>query len=488
MSIHVNVERHKVIAVTTTAIAYVCWLFLYMLYEDSAEVSSSTITIVSVFGTLLVIVYVMIWWKMVGRLFTPLNIFLAFFVVFNFGQCLLWSVGIHSDSEIGQKLVFSRLDAQNITILQAQLLFIMCFITLNCGAMLVWNRSQSLQLTPICNENTAHDMRYRCLFYTALVLSIIVIPVVLYNTFYIFQLSMRYGYSSLYNGEARNMLMGTGVNILSQLFFPCLLGLLIGSRYNKWVRLVVYVIFLIYAVIRLLCGDRGEWINLFIFLFFADYYFYKKRSGKVLFVFLFVGIFALALVNAIVSMRNVGLSWEGFVSVLIDTDSNPIISMLLEFGQSMGISMLLIAYNVTFPYGNSYIMSVPTLFSTGVFNGIFGTNYVQVHTWFPQYLGINYGTDFSMIGEAILNFGVYVAPLVVLLEGVIIGKIAVLPYRKNVGPLGLCLSLSVMAYVLKIARSTVWLVANNVCYSIGIFSLVYYVVTQLLTVKTEKKC
>ena len=398
---------------------------------------------------------------------------------------MLWAVGIHSDSEIGQKLVFNTLNAQNITILQSQLLFIICFITLNCGALLAWNRKQNVHLTPIRNEKNANDIRYRALFYTSLILSIVVVPVTLYNSFHILNLSMIYGYSSLYNGVAQSMLFGNMVNILLQLFFPCLLGLLIGSRYDKWCRIVVYGIFLIFAVTRLLSGDRGEWVNLLVFLFLAEYYFYKKYSGRALIVFTIFGIFALIIIDSVVSMRNTGLSWDGFVSALTDVDSNPIVSMLLEFGHSMGISMLLIAYDITFPYGNSYLMSIPTLMGTGLFNRIFGMDYVQIHTWFPKYLGISYGTDFSMIGEAILNCGVYVAPFVILLEGFIIAKIAVLPYRKNIGPLGLCLSLSIMAYTVKIARSTVWLVSMNIIYMI-IFSVSYYVVMCLLTSKKKK--
>ena len=75
MQKNITVERHKVYVVLFTAIAYVCWLFFYMFCESYSEIPSLTITIVSILGTLTVIVYEVIWWRIVGKILTPINIF-----------------------------------------------------------------------------------------------------------------------------------------------------------------------------------------------------------------------------------------------------------------------------------------------------------------------------------------------------------------------------------------------------------------------------
>lgn len=480
MPAEIKVERHKVFAIMTTVLAYLCWILAYSECEIRGSATAEQVTAVSVAGTLIVIIYILIWKKMTGRLFTPYIVFLAFFTAFNFGQCLLWAVGIHTDQEMGEKLVYSTLDADYHVILKSQLIFIICYITLNCGAMLMWSNKRTTQIQPIRRSDTGNDPRYQYLFYASLVLSLAAIPISLYNAFYKFRLTQIYGYSSLYNGEANALVQNTAMNILSTLFFPCLLGLLIGSRFHKWVRRVVYGVFAVFAGITLLGGDRGEWINMFVFLFWAEYYLYKKRSGKVLALVAVVGILSLSIMNAIVSMRNTGLSWEGFMTALTAEDANPIVSLLTEFGQSMGISILLLAYQVECPYGNTYLMSIPTIFGTGLGNKLLGTSYVQLHTWFPDYLGISYGTDFSIIAEAMLNCGVYLAPLMLLVMGMIIAKVSQLPFRRNIGPLGLCLSLSVMVHIIKIARSTFWLVLNGMVYTVLVFCGMYLVMKLLL--------
>lgn len=484
MQAQIKGEGHKITAVIFTVLAYAIWLFVYLMSESLVEISKAEITAASIIGTLIVCAYVFIWRKTTGEFFTLYNIFLAFFVMFNFGQCLLWAIGIHSDEEIGEKLVYSSVRANNKVILQAQLIFIICYITLNCGAMLAWKYNKNMRLMNSRSEKSAQDIRYRYLFYTALVLSIVVIPVTLYDVFHDYMLFRTYGYSALYNDEAVTALRGGSItNIISQCFVPCLIGLLIGSQYDKRVRFGVYCLFGLYAIIKLFSGDRGDWINPFLILFWADYHFYKKRDGKKLVFVLIVGILALSVVDAVVSMRNTGFSWKNFLTTISAGDTNTIVSNLMEFGHSMGIVIILLVNQVKCPYGNTYFKSILTALGTGLVNRLFGIDYVQLHIWFPKYLNISYGTDFSIIGEAMLNFGVYAAPIVLLIEGFIIAKIAQSPYRDDISPLSLCLSMSIMFSVIKIARSTFWYVLNSLIYPVIIISISYIVISSIMKSK-----
>lgn len=480
MQLGENQKRYKFQAVVLTALVYIIWLCVYLWCEGRDTVSSTEITAVSILGTVIVAAYVLVWWKIKGQLFNLMNVFLAFFVVFNFGQCLLWTVGIHTENEIGVKKVFHTLAADNLMILKAQLVFIICFVTFNCGALLMWNPKRCAHVEPLRNSENKQDERCCYLFYTALVLSVVVIPTSLGNAIYKLVMSQTYGYGELYNGEAAELVSNSVIEIITSLFAPCMFGLLIGSNYNKRVRLAVYGVFAVFAVVTLLGGDRGEWINIFVILFWAEYVFYKKRNWKTLAVALLACVIVLPVMNAIVSMRNTGISWEGFTNALTAKNSNPFVSLLIEFGQSMGISMLVIAYSITSPYGNTYLMSIPTAFSTGVYNRLFGADYVQIHSWFPDYLGISYGTDFSIIGEAILNYGVYAAPVVLLVEGVVIGRIIQIPYRRDKSPLELCLCLTAMVRIIKLPRSTLWLMLNGVIYAVVVVGVLYFAIRYLL--------
>lgn len=471
-------QWYKPLVLSVTAAAYILWLWVFLWCADQWRAEPAQITAVSILGTVSVAVYALLWWRLLGHLFTPYHIFLAFFTVFGFGQCILWAFGIHTDAEIGRKLVFSTLSAEPLLILRGQLLFWICFVTFNCGAMLVWSGKARQKEEPL-SVSQPEDPRWQYLYQTAFLLSVAVIPVSLYRAACKMLLSLEYGYSSLYYGVAAQVIKDPLSEILSTMLFPCLLGLLLGSRFRKGVRIAAYCVFFTFSVMTLLGGDRGEWINLWLFLLSAEHLYNRPIGGKRMAVLAVAAIAVFTVTNAVVSLRNAGLSWDAFVAALLSGDSNPIVSMLTEFGHSMGISLLLLADPVTFPYGNTYWMTIPTLFGTGLGNRLFGMEYVQLHTWFPQSLGISYGTDFSMIGEAVLNCGVYAAPLVLLLEGMVIGKVTQLPWLRRTGPLGLCLSISVMVFAVNLARSTVWLVANRVIWMLILFPLVYGLVKLL---------
>lgn len=473
MKKNIALEKHKLISIVFAFFFYFLWLAIYKTYENRNIVSDNEIVFLSWFGIIVCICAILIWKKLTGKYFTLFNIFLAFFSVFNFGQCFLWAVGVHSSKEIGKKLLFGVVSCDNLLIAKAQLLFIICFIMINAAALFIWSKRNKRDI--IILNNYQNTEKFDCLYITSIILSILVIPLTLYKTFNTFIMGQLYSYHDLYYGDISSTINNSLINILRSLFLPCLFGLLIGSKYKKSVRIFVYCIYAIFSLISLLTGDRGEWINGLIILFWADTVFFKKRNPRKMFLWMIIAFLSLYLMNAIVSLRNIGLSWKGFTQALFAIDSNPIVSLLIEFGNSMSISIILIKNNVVCPYGNTYFMSLLTMFSTALGNQIFGLDYTQLHTWFPmEYLQIRSGTDFSMIGEAILNFGVYLAPVVIFIMGLVIAKIANFPYEKKESPLKLCLFLSAFSFIVKIARSTVWLVLNSICWSVVIFIVAYY--------------
>ncbi|WP_099190599.1 O-antigen polysaccharide polymerase Wzy [Tepidibacter mesophilus] len=462
-----RIKRYKINIIFIT-------ISVYSLYALLIGVNSYTnrhtyiITLLSWIGIISYISLIITWEKVTGKLFTLYNIFMTFFMVFNFGQCLLWAFNIHVEGEIGTISLFGKTPISDIDIIHAQLLYIVCFFTLNCGAIIAYKiRGEEGSI----DDNNSY--RHNKLYITSVILSIIVIPITYYIAIYNLKLSQVAGYRSLYYGEYANR-YGPILNILSTLFLPCLLGLLLGSRYRRSVRKFVYGIFGGYAIVTLLCGDRGEWIMKLLVLLWAEHKFYRKKLIKDVLKFGIVGYIGVHIMNAIVSLRNIGLSMSNFMSQLFSTDVSPIVSLLKEFGNSMTINIVIMENIVRFPYGNSYLMSILTMPTTGLVK-IFGVNYVQLNTWFSgTYLGISYGIDFTIIAEAVLNHGKYIAPLVILIIGFIVSKIDLAcgtTYNKN--PLKTCLMITAMAYIFKWPRTTTWYVLNSCFYSMTIFISLY---------------
>ena len=154
----------------------------------------------------------------------------------------------------------------------------------------------------------------------------------------------------------------------------------------------------------------------------------------------------------------------------------------------MGISIILIKNTVTTPYGNTMLMSIPTALSTGLYNILSGANYVQLHTWFPEnYLKIDYGTDFSMIGEAQLNFGYALTPFILLIEAMILSKIFNAAMRKHKNPLTQCLCINAIMAITKLPRTTIWITLNSIVISTVVYMLVYTIVASSTRKKEKRK-
>src|SRR5699024_11364619 len=113
--------------------------------------------------------------------------------------------------------------------------------------------------------------------------------------------SQAHGYGALYyDSNKTNIII---FNLLNRMFFPCLVGLLVGSNFKKSVRYTVYSIFIFYLIINLLSVDSGSWVYVVILLLFLSHTFYKKFKWKQILsgsVFVF---FFLHLIDVIIDLR-----------------------------------------------------------------------------------------------------------------------------------------------------------------------------------------
>lgn len=473
---NLRIQNFKLVSFAFFVVAYVLLMAWFRTIDNYPSVDSMSIFFCSWLGIIVFICYVLLWKKITNKFFTPFTIFLIFFTAFNFGQCLLWAFNVHSAKEIGKGLVFNSIYANNYSILKAQILYIICFISINTGAILFWKKNNST-IVPFPERKIANNSKYKILYITSIIMSIYSIPVTLFTAFQKLRFSQIYSYHDLYYGDINQYFSNPILAFANTFFFLSLIGLLIGSNYKKGTRYFVYSVFGAFSILTLLSGDRGEWVNPLIFLVWMHLSFYKKMHVQKTIFWFVVSFLGLHVISAIVSLRNTGLSFDGFINNLFSNDNSIIKSLLLEFGTSMGICIILLQNTVSFPYGNTYLMSIPTMFGTGIANRIFGMNYIQLHTWFPlYYLNVNYGTDFSIIGEAMLNYGILLTPFVLFIEGIIIGKIYNYPFVKNENPLKLCLCINAMMIIIKIARSTFWYVLNSIAIATLAFLIIYMVV------------
>lgn len=471
--------NYKIVALLIFVFAYIISMIKINSIGDSDDVGSDTIFLCSWLGIIIFLFYVFWWRKLTGKILTPFTIFLLFVTLFNFGQCILWAFGIHTNLEIGRRLVFDSVSANNALILKAQILYMISYIAINTGALLLYRGKKVEDMTKFFKNDVSNDFKYKALFSSSVIISLYSIPVTIFVAIQKYRYTQIFSYHDIYYGSINDYFTNPFFTVGCGLFFVSLIGLLVGSKYKKSVRYFAYSIFAVYAVITLLGGDRGEWITPFMFLFWMHTTFYKsikKKNAVVLSIFSFLLLYV---INAIVSLRDIGLSYEGFIKSFTE-NNGVLVPLLTEFGHTMGISIILLSRGTVPLYGNTYLMSIPTMFGTGIANNIFGMEYVQLHTWFPlEYLGIKYGTDFSIIGEAVLNYGVLLAPFVLLFGGMIFGRIFNYPLKKHKTPFLLCLSMGMMVSIVGIARSTFWISLNKIVWMLLVFGVVYFVMERV---------
>ncbi|MGW5979650.1 O-antigen polysaccharide polymerase Wzy [Bacillus mycoides] len=408
-------------------------VFGYLLYlsmlslGNTVEGYSEIIFMLSWLGIFLGVYVIRTWYKLTGTIFSPYTIFMLFFFLFNFGQCFMWALGIHNPSEIGKVPMFTGFGTpSDEEIIHAQALTLACILMFHSGAVLCYKNKNKKNTGKIEDSFEAlewYDKRtLTSIFYVCLVASLVVIPLQLYNSYLDFQLASIHGYKSLYYSDFANT-DATVLGLLQRMFFPCLVGLLIGSRYNKKVQVVVYTVFIIYLFLNLLAGDRGSWLYKIIILVWLSHACYKPIKFKKFVKYMVCSIVFLYVITAIVSIRDVGLSsitiGQAFES--ISFEKSPIIEAIFEMGGSMKPTIVLQKYGWdVWPYANTYLLAILGMVTNKVIY-LLDIPFALPSAWFSQsYLGLSWGAGFSIVAEALLNAGPFLAPPVLIIVGYLV--------------------------------------------------------------------
>ena len=433
--------------VLISAYLYLLFLILFLLC-DSFFKDNIPIFIFSILGVLVFIFINYSYKKNTGRIFDLYIITIWFMFLFNFGQCFAWAFNIHYEGEIGSTVLFRYFVPNSLDIVRAQLAFLMCIIVFH-GTIIFFKNSKTKKM--VSKEMISKERG--TLFKASKLMALFIIPTEFYYTVTNYIQAKNYGYGSLYYGELAEQ--GSKIlTVLNYSFFPCLVGLLVGSNYRKNIRQLVYLVFFIYVLLNLLLGDRGSWIYTLFILIWMHHTYYVKISKKNFFIFIIVSFLLLYLVFAIVSVRNQGINFNSVVNALSSSTTNPIISALFEMGGSMGINIIVIRDNIKYPLGNSYLLSLLGAISTRI-PKIFDINYITLTRWFSQeYLGIAWGAAFTIFAEGIVNLGVYFAPLIFVLYGILLKKVLLLKRNSYLSPIRIYIYLSIVSFFLNMIRNT----------------------------------
>jgi len=435
-------------------LCYLGYLLFIHYFNINKEHDYMIIYLLSWLGILLGLYVLFSWYKLTESIFSLYTIFMLFFFLFNYGQPLMWALGIHQADEIGQSKLYTLGRATTGSIIYTQILTLISIIMFHLGAVFCYKPKKHTEKSEN-NLSFSIDAQQtsKIIFNICLILSFIVIPITFYNSIDDLIYARNHGYQALYYDENRSSF--AMFRLLQYMFFPCLVGLLVGSKYKRNVRYLVYTIFLVYLVINLLAGERGNWVYYLVILIFMSHNFFKRIKWKRAITYTFIGILFLYIIDAIVALRNTGITTENVLKSL-SLENSPIISTVFEMGSSMQPSLVLIQYGWDiWPYSNSYINSILGVVSSEIFT-ILDIPFNTLSSWFSQdYLGISYGAGFSIIAEPLINFGPVISPLFMVVLGYIIASLTFLD--KNMGinnyPLRVFFTVTTMSALIEIVRN-----------------------------------
>ena len=429
---------------------YCCYFWLS---SCETQVSYSYVVIFSWIGIFAFSLCLANFRRITGKWFSLYTIYFIFLCLFMFGQCFMWAFGIHDSGEIGKVNLFRfGVPATTNGILLAQNLSITGIVMLHAGFCLFYTvkRSKSSELDikqedsqvgsvqiskPVHlktkdklifeSDFSNYDLRVNSgiksntdnlitksnytkdndLYVVSCFACFLGTVTTFYSLFRTILVNQVFGYgATLYNADV----VASQINIillLRMLFFPSLVGLLVGSNFDIKVRRFVYILFTAFSLVSLLAGDRGEWIFPLFILFWIHHNFVNPIKFKRLIVYISLGI---VLVFVSVAVRNVRISGVT-VHKIVDSmfsGENAIFSAFFEFGRAMQHSVIFLERKWdAYPYGNTYLLAflgmVTEALPRMLING-----YSSLSTWYStKYLSISYGAGFSIIAEALINFG-----------------------------------------------------------------------------------
>lgn len=355
----------------------------------------SHLMIMGWFGIIQLIISVRSWMKKGGGVINPYIFFLLALYIFSFGQSLLYSFKLISGRDLIGYLEITIPDVFNAQIYT--LILLACF---QIGA----NLAKEIIYTSHDNPVELVKQRKRLLIIGQVLFLISVIP---YYQELIKNLviSVTYGYGAIYDQEVR-----IGINnisaIIGELFIPSLICMHVACKRNMY-KIVIEILLLFNAIVILITGGRTRGVILLVLVLIMHNFFVRRFSKKMIIVLGVGAFFFLSILSYISTTRsgnNRQVSVEG-----LEISTNGAVDAIGEMGGSMFClieSQKLVPEHEPFRYGESYLYSLTAVIPNLGFWEIHPAKLkANLSDWLTDTLDLSYGTGFSMVAEAYVNFG-----------------------------------------------------------------------------------
>ena len=251
---------------TSTFFVLVITVFSYILYVSVFDIEygqneNRIIWLLSVLGIALYIFVLWTWKQLYGSFYSLYTIFMTFAFAFTYGQCFMWAIGVHSDSEIGATILYSTKIgiASKHDIICTQIMTLMGLLAFHCGAVLSYKK-KSMKLATETQDDDAHfETDRKNLYLVSKVAALFSFPAAIYNSIKLLIVYRTYGYgANLYNKDVISSTNNV-VILISMMFFASLVGLIIGSNYKKRIVIFCYSVLLFMRLFAqsVVIGENG---------------------------------------------------------------------------------------------------------------------------------------------------------------------------------------------------------------------------------------
>lgn len=244
--------------------------------------------------------------------------------------------------------------------------------------------------------------------------TILFLPFYLYSIIEKVRIIVQYGYMGLYD-EANLAFGGVGalIRLVSDLYVPAILCLLVYSEATKKKRGLVYLFsFLTVCIPPFFIGARTNSV-IMCGIIFLVYYLYNKITKKQILICLsvvYIFLFSLILMRNTRQAQDAMEIADAVEQIQGTEDSNPLASMVSEMGWSMYPVVKTIeikqSSNEHFLYGSTFLWGMTSIFPNLFWDIHPAKKNANMSEWITKKLNFTYGIGYSLVAEAYVNFGV----------------------------------------------------------------------------------
>lgn len=342
------------------------------------------------------------------RLFSPYIVFLTVLYIFHVGQSLMYPFGIISHNDL---IGFFGITVSDIFRSQTISLTFLAFFQI--GALLTSQNSRKFAVSEIKSKYMERRL-IQIGFFFAIISAYFYYDELIGNAIK----SMLFGYGSLYEGEAKIGFSNIG-SILGDYFTPAIICLFIGYRKKKVARNIIIGIFLFNAAVTLVTGGRSEAVIMIALILVMRNYMVARFTKKDMAV-IAGGAFCLLLLLASVGrMRSSDRRDFTDTFSISDNNSNAATDAIGEMGGSMFCTIWtkeIVDHTQDYRLGSSYLFAITSIIPNVGFWDIHpAQKYADLNAWLTKEKRLGFGTGFSMVAEAYVNFGRFGCLMMLLL-------------------------------------------------------------------------